>query len=162
MLTDYIKDVHTKGNRLLGVLFLIFAFVLLYIAVYYGYMNILLLLLGIGELFIALYLIFSHKFVIRRMRKTALNLHNGKLPESVFQFSENMISLQEGRISMEFEYSQIQKIREYNDTIVLMIGKKHGLALRKDSFSIGTFEEFQKFLEKRLQENNLSKKEETL
>ena len=51
---------------------------------------------------------------------------------------------------MEFEYNQIKEIREYKVAYVLMIGKKQGIILKKDSFSIGTFEEFKKFINEKI------------
>ena len=84
------------------------------------------------------------------MKKSSLNLHNGQTPESILQFTDSNIALKEGKGSMEFEYNQIKKIKEYKLTYILMIGKKQGLILKKDSFSIGTFEEFKKFITEKI------------
>ena len=94
---------------------------------------------------VSLRLIFYHLVYLKNMKKSSLNLHNGQTPESILQFTDSNIALKEGKISMEFEYNQIKKIKEYKLAYVLMIGKKQGLILKKDSFSIGTFEEFKKF-----------------
>ena len=95
-------------------------------------------------------MIFYHLLYLKNMKKSSLNLHNGQTPESVLQFTDNSIALKEGKISMEFEYNQIKKIKEYKLIYVLMIGKRQGLILKKDSFSIGTFEEFKKFINEKM------------
>ena len=99
---------------------------------------------------VSLRLIFYHLLYLKNMKKSSLNLHNGQTPESVLQFTDNSIALKEGKISMEFEYNQIKKIKEYKLIYVLMIGKRQGLILKKDSFSIGTFEEFKKFINEKI------------
>ena len=48
---------------------------------------------------------------LKNMKKSSLNLHNGQTPESILQFTDNNIALKEGKISMEFEYNQIKKIK---------------------------------------------------
>jgi len=53
---------------------------------------------------------------------------------------------------MEFEYNQVKNLKEYKLTYALMIGKTQGLLLKKDSFSIGTFDEFKKFIVNRIKE----------
>lgn len=99
---------------------------------------------------VSLRLIFYHLLYLKNMKKSSLNLHNGQKPESILQFTDNNIALKEGKISMEFEYNQIKKIKEYKLIYVLMIGKRQGLILKKDSFSIGTFEEFKKFINEKM------------
>ena len=73
-------------------------------------------------------------------------MHNGVIPESSIQFTENNIIIKERKILMEFEYNQIKKIKEYSKIYALMLGKRNGILLKKDSFTIGTFEEFKKFI----------------
>ena len=99
---------------------------------------------------VSLRLIFYHLLYLKNMKKSSLNLHNGQKPESILQFTDNNIALKEDKISMEFEYNQIKKIKEYKLIYVLMIGKRQGLILKKDSFSIGTFEEFKKFINEKM------------
>ena len=47
---------------------------------------------------------------------------------------------------MELEYKQIKNIKEYKSIYALMLGKRTGILLRKDHFTIGTFEDFKKFI----------------
>lgn len=147
ILLEYVKDIHCKYPRIIGFLFIL-------VAIFYNYLilfkmrslRFVMAVLTILIFIISLRLIFYHLVYLKNMKKSSLNLHNGQTPESILQFTDNNIALKEGKVSMEFEYNQIKKIKEYKLTYILMIGKKQGLILKKDSFSIGTFEEFKKFI----------------
>ncbi len=148
---EYIKDTHCKYTRRLG-------FIILIADIFYTYFYIFklrkisMLIVAVFLLMISLLLIFYYKFYQLHFKKFASNLHNGKIQESIFQFTEDKIILKEGTISMEFEYNQVKNLKEYKLTYALMIGKTQGLLLKKDSFSIGTFDEFKKFIVNRIKE----------
>ena len=147
ILTEYIKDVHCRYLRIIGFFFMLVAMLYTYLILFkMKSLHLVMAALTIVIFIVSLRLIFYHLLYLKNMKKTSLNLHNGQLPESVLQFTDNSIALKEGKISMEFEYNQIKKIKEYKLIYVLMIGKRQGLILKKDSFSIGTFEEFKKFI----------------
>lgn len=143
-LIEYVKNVSCKFQRILGFLFLAFSFFYVYLS--FKYKD--LILIGItGALcVISLLLIFFHLIYIKKMEKNILIVHNGIIPESNIQFTEDNITIKEGKTLMEFEYSQIKNIKEYNSIYALMLGKRNGILVRKDSFTIGTFEEFKKFI----------------
>lgn len=145
-LTEYVKDIFCKYSRITGFLFLAVSMFYTYLTFTLKYKNLIMGILTILLYVISFRLIFYHTVYIKNMRKTSLALHNGIIPESIFQFTKDNIILKNGKISMEFEYSQIKKIKEYKNIYVLMIGKKNGLLLKKDSFTMGTFEEFKKFV----------------
>lgn len=150
---EYIKDVYCKYTRRLGYILLIFG-------IFYGCLyifkirTIFILVLIIFLLALSLRLITLHKVYQKHLKKTAFNLHNGKIHESVFQFTEDKIILKEGTILMEFDYSQIKDLKEYKLVYALMIGKRQGLVLKNDSFSIGTFDEFKKFIVNKTEDNH--------
>ncbi|WP_130891536.1 YcxB family protein [Fusobacterium ulcerans] len=147
VLLEYVKDVHCKYPRIIGFLFMIVAILYTYLILFkMRSLRFVMAVLTIFIFIISLRLIFYHLVYLKNMKKSSLNLHNGQSPESVLQFMDNSIALKEGKVSMEFEYNQIKKIKEYKLAYVLMIGKKQGLILKKDSFAIGTFEEFKKFI----------------
>ena len=151
ILTEYIKDVHCRYLRIIGFFFMLVAMLYTYLILFK--MKSLRLVMEASTIVIfivSLRLIFYHLLYLKNMKKTSLNLHNGQTPESVLQFTDNNIALKEGKISMEFEYNQIKKIKEYKLIYVLMIGKRQGLILKKDSFSIGTLEEFKKFINEKM------------
>lgn len=147
VLLEYVKDIHCKYPRIIGFLFILVAIFYTYLILFkMRSLRFVMAVLTILIFIISLRLIFYHLVYLKNMKKSSLNLHNGQTPESILQFTDNNIALKEGKVSMEFEYNQIKKIKEYKLTYVLMIGKKQGLILKKDSFSIGTFEEFKKFI----------------
>lgn len=147
VLLEYVKDIHCKYPRIIGFLFILVAIFYTYLILFkMRSLRFVMAVLTILIFIISLRLIFYHLVYLKNMKKSSLNLHNGQTPESILQFTDNNIALKEGKVSMEFEYNQIKKIKEYKLTYVLMIGKKQGLILKKDSFAIGTFEEFKKFI----------------
>lgn len=151
ILTEYIKDVHCRYLRIIGVFFMLVAMLYTYLILFkMKSLRLVMAALTIVIFIVSLRLIFYHLLYLKNMKKTSLNLHNGQTPESILQFTDNNIVLKEGKISMEFEYNQIKKIKEYKLIYVLMIGKRQGLILKKDSFSIGTFEEFKKFINEKI------------
>lgn len=81
--------------------------------------------------------------------KNTLAVHNGIIPESIFRFGEDTITLEEGKVFMEFNYNQIRRIYELKKLYVMMIGKQNGIIIRKDSFSVGTFHKFKEFIERK-------------
>ncbi|MCF2671800.1 YcxB family protein [Fusobacterium varium] len=151
ILTEYIKDVHCRYLRIIGFFFMLVAMLYTYLILFkMKSLRLVMAALTIVIFIVSLRLIFYHLLYLKNMKKTSLNLHNGQTPESVLQFTDNNIALKEGKISMEFEYNQIKKIKEYKLIYVLMIGKRQGLILKKDSFSIGTLEEFKKFINEKM------------
>lgn len=151
VLLEYVKDVHCKFPRRLGFLFVLIAAFYTYLTLFkMSSLRLVMAVLTILIFIVSLRLIFYHLVYLKNMKKSSLNLHNGQMPESVLQFTDNGIALKEGKISMEFEYNQIKEIKEYKAAYVLMIGKKQGIILKKDSFSIGTFEEFKKFINEKI------------
>lgn len=151
ILTEYIKDVHCRYLRIIGFFFMLVAMLYTYLILFkMKSLHLVMAALTIVIFIVSLRLIFYHLLYLKNMKKSSLNLHNGQTPESILQFTDNNIALKEGKISMEFEYNQIKKIKEYKLIYVLMIGKRQGLILKKDSFSIGTFEEFKKFINEKM------------
>lgn len=151
ILTEYIKDVHCRYLRIIGFFFMLVAMLYAYLILFkMKSLRLVMAALTIVIFIVSLRLIFYHLLYLKNMKKSSLNLHNGQTPESILQFTDNNIALKEGKISMEFEYNQIKKIKEYKLIYVLMIGKRQGLILKKDSFSIGTFEEFKKFINEKM------------
>ncbi|MHD0318873.1 YcxB family protein [Fusobacterium sp. THCT1E2] len=151
VLLEYVKDVHCKYLRIIGFFFMFIAMLYTYFILFkMRSLHFVIAVLTILIFIVSLRLIFYHLVYLKNMKKSSLNLHNGQTPESILQFIDSNIALKEGKISMEFEYSQIKKIKEYKLAYVLMIGKRQGLILKKDSFSIGTFEEFKKFINEKI------------
>ena len=151
ILTEYIKDVHCRYLRIIGFFFMLVAMLYTYLILFkMKSLRLVMAALTIVIFIVSLRLIFYHLLYLKNMKKSSLNLHNGQTPESILQFTDNNIALKEGKISIDLEFNQIKKIKEYKLIYVLMIGKRQGLILKKDSFSIGTFEEFKKFINEKM------------
>lgn len=146
--SEFLKSIVLKRLRICGV---ILAVVCLYIA----YLNIMRerntfeILVFIVMFFFSIAIYFLHFKVSKDMMKNTLAVHNGIIPESIFRFGEDTITLEEGKVFMEFNYNQIRRIYELKKLYVMMIGKQNGIIIRKDSFSVGTFHKFKEFIERK-------------
>ncbi len=89
--------------------------------------------------------VFYPKYLMKKQEENISKLHNGNKPESVIRFSDK-IYLTEGTFSVSFEYSQIIKIYNLKRSMVLMYSKQSGLIVKPNCFSVGTFEDFKKFI----------------
>ena len=81
-------------------------------------------------------------------------LHNGQRPEAVVTFDDK-ITLEEGKQKISIEYAQIKKYYRLKKCSVLMFSEQNGILFVEDKFTIGTKEEFEKFILEKC--NNLDK-----
>ncbi|MCW5715298.1 MAG: YcxB family protein [Bauldia sp.] len=84
-----------------------------------------------------------------RMKSQARRMHNWKQPESVLYFGER-IAIEEGTITMKFEYSQITRTHDLRRSYVLMIGKI-GIILSKEGFAKGSLDDFRRFISEKIE-----------
>ena len=142
------KDIILKRLRICGAILAVGCFCI-------GYLNIVRertifeILVFVVMFFFSIAIYFLHFKVSKDMMKNTLAIHNGIIPESIFRFGEEIVTLEEGKVFMEFDYSQIKRIYELKKLYVMMIGKQNGIILRKDSFSVGTFHKFKDFIERK-------------
>ena len=90
-------------------------------------------------------LFFFPNLTARILYRNTLRLHGGAIPETVVRFSDE-ITMEEGTLSIRFEYRQVTKIRETKLLYVLMLGKDSGIILDKKGFSIGDLDSFRSFI----------------
>ncbi len=83
--------------------------------------------------------------ILRRAKKNALAVHNGKIPESILRFGDN-IALTEGTISMTFEYSQIISFRRLRYSWLLQFGKQNFIFFDPGCFTVGDTDQFEAFI----------------
>ena len=97
----------------------------------------------------AIFLLFlnflSQKYLFRLLKKTAKSIHNDQSYPTLVQFGNN-IFMQEGKFSMELDYSKIVKIYYLKYSYVLMFTNSNGIMVKYDSFTKGNFEDFKKFI----------------
>ncbi|WP_338970215.1 YcxB family protein [Fusobacterium vincentii] len=88
---------------------------------------------------------YNQKYLFRLLKKTAKSIHNEQSYPTLVQFGNN-IFMQEGKFSMELDYSKIVKIYYLKYSYVLMFTNSNGIMVKYDSFTKGNFEDFKKFI----------------
>lgn len=86
--------------------------------------------------------------LMRVIREKDQELHQGKQAETVIQFGED-ICITEGGITQRTAYSEITGMHLLKHSCVLGSGKYQGIQLVPGRFTIGTFDDFQKFIQER-------------
>ena len=103
----------------------------------------------LGLIVCAIFLLFlnflSQKYLFRLLKKTAKSIHNDQSYPTLVQFGNN-IFMQEGKFSMELDYSKIVKIYYLKYSYVLMFTNSNGIMVKYDSFTKGNFEDFKEFI----------------
>ncbi|WP_338947225.1 YcxB family protein [Fusobacterium canifelinum] len=87
----------------------------------------------------------SQKYLFRLLKKTAKSIHNDQSYPTLVQFGNN-IFMQEGKFSMELDYSKIVKIYYLKYSYILMFTNSNGIMVKYDSFTKGNFEDFKEFI----------------
>lgn len=145
MLSEYVRKVLCKNVTSFGVIVFVWALIMLMITLYdrdYTYAAI----FG-TSLFILFPVILLTPFLtLRQLKESSRRIHNGKKYESIIQFGDK-ITLLEGTFSLTLEYAQILKIYALKHSYILMFGKSNAILLRRDGFTIGSFEEFVPFIQ---------------
>ena len=88
---------------------------------------------------------YNQKYLFRLLKKTAKSIHNEQSYPTLVQFGNN-IFMQEGKFSMELDYSKIVKIYYLKYSYVLMFTNSNGIMVKYDSFTKGNLEDFKKFI----------------
>ncbi len=87
--------------------------------------------------------------LIKNIESSAKRLNNGKIEKTRVVFNDN-ITMDEGKVHLEFEYSQIEKVTETDNFVVLIIGKNASILVYKDGFTKGTKENFIVFINNKI------------
>ena len=87
--------------------------------------------------------------IVNNLETDSKRLNNGKIEKTKVAFKDN-ITMDEGKVHLEFEYSQINKIIETNNFIVLKLDKNSAILVLKQGFTKGTQEEFLKFIKNKI------------
>ena len=88
---------------------------------------------------------YNQKYLFRLLKKTAKSIHNEQSYPTLVQFGNN-IFMQEGKFSMELDYSKIVKIYYLKYSYILMFTNSNGIMVKYDSFTKGNFEDFKEFI----------------
>lgn len=150
MLFEYICKVLYKGLRTSAFIFSVIAGILLLFTLYQSPF----VLSNIVKVFLLLILmlsivIFAPIYALWQMKENSKRINNGQKHESVVKFGDN-ISISEGTFSLTLEYSQILKIYHLQYSYLLMFGKHNAIMLCPKHFTVGTFEDFETFIEQKV------------
>ena len=140
LITEYVLDILCKDIFIVGAMLSICSFIMLLLGLYIG-----LIVCCITLLFMA----FCPIIMIKSLQDNSKRLNNGKIEKTVVDFNENII-MNEGRVHLEFEYSQIKKIKQTKNFIVLMISNHSAILVFKNGFIKGNKDEFLKFINEKI------------
>ena len=87
--------------------------------------------------------------MINNLENASKRLNNGKIEKTKVAFKDN-ITMDEGKVHLEFEYSQIKQILETNHFVVLKLGDNSAILVYKDGFTKGNKEDFLKFISSKI------------
>ena len=82
---------------------------------------------------------------VKQLEEAEKRLNNGSIEKTNIKFSNNII-MNEGKVHLEFEYSQITKIEDTKNFIVLKTSNQSAILVLKNGFLKGDETEFLKFI----------------
>ena len=85
---------------------------------------------------------------VKQLEEAEKRLNNGSIEKTNIKFSNNII-MNEGKVHLEFEYSQITKIENTKNFIVLKTSNQSAILVLKNGFLKGNETEFLKFIKEK-------------
>lgn len=85
---------------------------------------------------------------VKQLEKAEKILNNGTIEKTNIKFSNNIV-MNEGKVHLEFEYSQITKIVYTKNFIVLKTSQQSAILVYRNGFLIGDETGFLKFIKER-------------
>lgn len=82
---------------------------------------------------------------VKQLEEAEKRLNNGSIEKTNVKFSNNIV-MNEGKVHLEFEYSQITKIENTKNFIVLKTSNQSAILVLKNGFLKGNETEFLKFI----------------
>ena len=102
--------------------------------------------------FIVFFIAFTPSLMIKNLEDNSKRLNNGKIEKTIVDFNKNIV-MNEGKVHLEFEYSQVKKIKQTKNFIVLLIGPKSAILVYKNGFTNGTTSDFINFINEKIKKN---------
>lgn len=84
----------------------------------------------------------------KELERTSERLNNGKIEKTRIKFLNNIV-IDEGKVHLEIEYSQITEIVQTKNFIVLKTSKQSAVLVLKNGFVKGNENDFIKFIEEK-------------
>lgn len=85
---------------------------------------------------------------VKELEETGKRLNNGNIEKTNIKFSNNIV-MNEGKAHLEFEYTQITKIIQTKNFIVLKTSENTAILVLKKGFLKGNEKDFIKFVEEK-------------
>ena len=92
--------------------------------------------------------LFTPIITTKQLEDAEKRLNNGKIENTNIKFSNNIV-MNEGKVHLEFEYSQITKIVDTKNFIVLKTSEQSAILVFKNGFLKGSETEFLKFIKEK-------------
>lgn len=87
--------------------------------------------------------------MVYNIENVSKKMHGGKEKKTLVEFGNNII-MNEGKVHLEFEYSQILNITQTKNFIILNLGENRAVLVYKNGFTKGNEKEFIKFIEEKI------------
>ena len=87
--------------------------------------------------------------MVYNIENVSKKMHGGKEKITLVEFDSNII-MNEGKVHLEFEYSQILNITQTKNFIILNLGENRAVLVYKNGFTKGNEKEFIKFIEEKI------------
>lgn len=143
IISEYLKHVVFKTQRILAVLCAAASAVLMLLAV--SYETFATAALAAVFLILCIVIFFLSDFTSFQVTENTRRHHYGTIPESVCRFTDQ-IELTEGTDTTVYEYAQITAAYQSKNIFVLQTGNQNTIILKKDAFTVGTSEAFPVFI----------------
>ena len=140
LIKEYVHNVLNKNTIIIGMLLTLLGIMLLFVPIETIYA----ILVIIGGITLMLF----PMIMTSELEKASKRLNNGKIEKTNVKFGENIV-MDEGKAHLEFEYSQITKILQTPNFIVLQTSRQSAILVLKNGFTKGDEKEFIKFIEEK-------------
>lgn len=106
---------------------------------------------GIVFLVLVVALWFGFRRAARRLFRERLKIYDGVIPETVVRFTDDQIVIREAENVSHFPYSAILRGSRFGRNVALYLPSgQRAILIDTDGFSIGTFETFVEFANKKM------------
>jgi len=144
MLKEYVNKVVSKYVRRIFLVYLLIFLFIVKNGILKGDLGTIFRLI-VCTIFLLFLNFLTQKHFFRILKKTAKSIHNDQSYPTLVQFGNN-IFMQEGKFSIELDYSKIVKIYYLKYSYLLMFTNSNGIMVKYDSFRKGNFEDFKEFI----------------
>lgn len=147
MISEFVRKVLCRNTTIIAIVLAILAEAMAYFTftnqqIFY---TIVFAVLGLALLIMGIMLC---PVMIKKYMKAA-NTPYGRNKQTVIRFYDYSFDIQDGSFAMDFDYRKVYRIYDLQYSYVLMFTKGNGIMLKKDGFTLGTFDAFTSFIKGR-------------